>query len=83
MCYSCNDLSQNLGVPEFKETKRNFAVFERRSATLPEQKPDDDLDYRSLLHRDGSVITSVTLDKLKQPEVKPDPFCRCHRLRPP
>jgi len=59
---------QNIGVPKFKETKRNFALFERRTGELPQQKEGEALDYRSLLHRDGSVITCVTPEDLRQPE---------------
>uniref|UniRef100_A0A061S1H7 4-hydroxy-3-methylbut-2-en-1-yl diphosphate synthase (ferredoxin), chloroplastic n=1 Tax=Tetraselmis sp. GSL018 TaxID=582737 RepID=A0A061S1H7_9CHLO len=61
-------MEQNIGVPEFEETKRNFALFERRSGVLPEQRETDEVDFRGLLHRDGTVISAVTLEDLKRPE---------------
>ena len=36
--------------------------------TLPEQREGDSLDYRSLLHRDGSVLSVVYPQDLEQPE---------------
>jgi len=50
------------------ETTRDFKTFERRSGDLPEQAEGDNMDYRYLLHRDGSVLSAVTLDQLKTPE---------------
>lgn len=60
---------QNIGVPDFEEVDRNFAVFDRRNGTLPEQREGETLDYRSLLHRDGSVITPITPADLANPEI--------------
>jgi hypothetical protein len=39
-----------------------------RVGTLPEQREGDALDYRPLLHRDGSVFSVVTTQDLQQPE---------------
>ena len=36
--------------------------------TLIGQKDGDELDYRGLLNRDGSVLTAITVDELKQPQ---------------
>lgn len=33
---------------------------------MPVQKENDTLDYRSLLHRDGSVLSFVPLDQLEE-----------------
>ena len=48
-------------VPEFKDT-RDITSFARRSGRLPVQKEGDELDYRGLLNRDGSVLLSVRAD---------------------
>ena len=56
-------------MPDFLEAHRNFAVFDRRNGKLPEQREGEALDYRSLLHRDGSVITAITPEDLANPEV--------------
>lgn len=40
------------------ETTRDFKSFERRSGALPEQADGDTMDYRYLLHRDGSVLSA-------------------------
>lgn len=52
---------------DFKETTRDFQSFERRSGVLPEQDDGDHYDYRYLLHRDGSVLSSVTPAQLANP----------------
>lgn len=62
-------LPQNIGVQDFPETRRNFAEFVRRTGTLPEQREGESVDFRSLLHRDGSVLSAITLADLKNPEV--------------
>ncbi|KAJ1409201.1 Dihydropteroate synthase-like [Sesbania bispinosa] len=41
----------------------------RRSGQLPVQKEGEEVDYRGSLHRDGSVLMSVSLDQLKMPEL--------------
>ncbi|CAK9872348.1 unnamed protein product [Sphagnum jensenii] len=56
------------GVPEFQEKHRRYFDFQRRTGQLPLQKEGDEIDYRGVLHRDGSVLMSVSLDQLKAPE---------------
>jgi hypothetical protein len=53
------------GQPEFQEKHRRYFDFQRRSGQLPLQKEGDEIDYRGVLHRDGSVLMSVSLDQLK------------------
>jgi len=53
------------GEDKFVETKRDFQSFERFSGDLPEQKSDDTIDYRNVLHRDGSVISAVSVEQLE------------------
>ena len=47
------------GVPAFAEVHRDTHTFTRRVGRLPEQRPGDAVDYRPLLHRDGSVLCAV------------------------
>ncbi|XP_073149371.1 4-hydroxy-3-methylbut-2-en-1-yl diphosphate synthase (ferredoxin), chloroplastic-like isoform X2 [Henckelia pumila] len=56
------------GVAPFEEKHRRYFDFQRRSGQLPVQKEGEEVDYRGVLHRDGSVLMSVTLDQLKAPE---------------
>mmetsp|Transcript_28850 Transcript_28850/g.54486 ORF Transcript_28850/g.54486 Transcript_28850/m.54486 type:complete len:738 (-) Transcript_28850:170-2383(-) len=60
--------SENWGVDSFPETTRDFKLFSRRTGDLPTQQDGDTMDYRYLLHRDGSVLTAVTLAQLQSPE---------------
>ncbi|PNY05142.1 4-hydroxy-3-methylbut-2-en-1-yl diphosphate synthase chloroplastic-like [Trifolium pratense] len=57
------------GVAPFEEKHRHYFDFQRRSGQLPVQKEGEDVDYRGTLHRDGSVLMSVSLDQLKTPEL--------------
>ncbi|XP_028808018.1 4-hydroxy-3-methylbut-2-en-1-yl diphosphate synthase (ferredoxin), chloroplastic isoform X1 [Neltuma alba] len=58
------------GVQEpFEEKHRHYFDFQRRSGQLPTQKEGEEVDYRGVLHRDGSVLMSVSLDQLKMPEL--------------
>ncbi|XP_072964435.1 4-hydroxy-3-methylbut-2-en-1-yl diphosphate synthase (ferredoxin), chloroplastic [Typha angustifolia] len=57
------------GVVPFEEKNRRYFDFQRRSGQLPVQKEGEEVDYRGVLHRDGSVLMSVSLDKLKTPEL--------------
>ncbi|XP_073287773.1 4-hydroxy-3-methylbut-2-en-1-yl diphosphate synthase (ferredoxin), chloroplastic-like [Primulina huaijiensis] len=57
------------GVAPFEEKHRHYFDFQRRSGQLPVQKEGEEVDYRGVLHRDGSVLMSVNLDQLKAPEV--------------
>jgi (E)-4-hydroxy-3-methylbut-2-enyl-diphosphate synthase len=43
----------------FTETHRDTHIFTRRVGRLPEQREGDKVDYRPLLHRDGSVLCAV------------------------
>ncbi len=54
--------SSGLGVSEFAERHRDTHDFARRTGRLPEQREGDRVDYRPLLHRDGSVLSAVTLE---------------------
>ena len=49
------------GVEAFEEKHRDIHSFAKRVGQLPEQQQGDEVDYRGLLHRDGSVISAVTL----------------------
>ncbi|KAK4255079.1 hypothetical protein QN277_008124 [Acacia crassicarpa] len=57
------------GVEPFEEKHRHYFDFHRRSGQLPVQKEGEEVDYRGVLHRDGSVLMSVSLDQLKVPEL--------------
>lgn len=50
------------GVEPFGESGRDIHTFARRVGRLPEQRPGDARDYRPLLHRDGSVLSALTLE---------------------
>ena len=54
-------------IPAWTETSRNFLEFSKRKGLLPEQQEGDEIDIRGFLHRDGSVITPVSIDDLKHP----------------
>ncbi|RZC83646.1 hypothetical protein C5167_046427 [Papaver somniferum] len=57
------------GVAPFEEKHRHYFDFQRRTGQLPVQKEGEEVDYRGALHRDGSVLMSVSLDQLKAPEL--------------
>lgn len=57
------------GVAPFEEKHRHYFDFQRRNGQLPLQKEGEEVDYRGVLHRDGSVLMSVSLDQLKTPEL--------------
>lgn len=63
-----SDESLYKDIPVWKETNRNFLEFTKRRGVLPEQQEGDVIDIRGYLHRDGSVVSSVTLEDLKNPE---------------
>ena len=50
------------GVEPYGESGRDIHTFARRVGRLPEQRPGDALDYRPLLHRDGSVLSALALE---------------------
>lgn len=53
--------SQQWGVDEFENSSRDIHDFARRTGRLPEQRGSDEMDFRSILHRDGSVLSAPTL----------------------
>lgn len=55
------------GIDPFPDS-RNIHDYKRRHGDLPAQQEGDAVDYRPLLHRDGSVISYVPLDALKARE---------------
>ncbi|KAF6167890.1 hypothetical protein GIB67_027668 [Kingdonia uniflora] len=57
------------GVVLFEEKNRRYFDFQRRTGQLPVQKEGEEVDYRGVLHRDGSVFLPVSLDQLKTPEL--------------
>ncbi|KAL5990670.1 hypothetical protein ACLOJK_011573 [Asimina triloba] len=57
------------GVAPFEEKHRRYFDFQRRTGQLPVQKEGDEVDYRGVLHRDGSVLMSVSPHQLKTPEL--------------
>lgn len=60
--------SNGWGVPAYEEAHRDFKTFTRRKGDLPAQKAGDAIDFRGLLHRDGSVLSAVTAADLARPE---------------
>ena len=54
-------------VPKYEDT-RDITSFSRRAGRLPEQKEGDALDYRGLLNRDGSVLTTISPEALQNPQ---------------
>jgi (E)-4-hydroxy-3-methylbut-2-enyl-diphosphate synthase len=65
--------ADNIGVKGgFEETARDFKTFTRRTGELPVQADSDKIDFRNILHRDGSVLTAVTTAEL----ASEDPFYR-------
>ncbi|CAK0779583.1 hypothetical protein CVIRNUC_004810 [Coccomyxa viridis] len=59
---------EGFGIEPFEEKHRNIHTFGRRVSRLPEQRQGDTADYRSLLHRDGSVLSAISLKDLEKPE---------------
>ncbi|GMH42640.1 hypothetical protein BSKO_10559 [Bryopsis sp. KO-2023] len=55
------------GLDEFPDS-RDIHDYKRRQGDLPTQKEGDPVDYRPLLHRDGSVISAVSMEDIKQRE---------------
>lgn len=79
MCRQLADLGtkaakEGWGVERFTEVYRDTHTFTRRTGRLPEQRVGDQLDFRSLLHRDGSVLSFVPL-QVTAPCHSPS-FCR-------
>lgn len=61
--------SEHWGVPFFEETQRNFESYEKRNGELPVQQNGDEVDFRGLLHRDGSVLACLSLEDLDKPDI--------------
>jgi len=57
------------GIPTWRETTRDIKQFTKRDGQLPLQEESDPIDIRNVLNRDGSVISAITLDDLKTPDV--------------
>ena len=53
---------ESWGVEPFAERHRDIHTFTRRTGRLPEQREGDNVDYRSLLHRDGSVLSGIQVE---------------------
>ncbi|KAL8130680.1 hypothetical protein V2J09_019835 [Rumex salicifolius] len=56
------------GVAPFEEKHRRYFDFQRRAGQLPTQEKGEDVDFRGVLHRDGSVLMAASLEQLKVPE---------------
>ena len=52
-------------VPAYEDA-RDVTLFTRQRGRLPAQRDGDVLDYRGLLHRDGSVLTALPTSELEQ-----------------
>lgn len=59
---ACNE---GWGLDPFEEHYRDIHEFSRRTGDLPVQRQGDLVDYRPLLHRDGSVLSAVQLQHLR------------------
>lgn len=55
-------------IPAWKESSRNILDFTKRRGVLPAQQEGDAVDFRGCLHRDGSVLSVVSLTDLQNPE---------------
>jgi len=66
-----DDSSKYDCIPAWKETKesRNFLNVQKRRGVLPAQLPGDNMDIRGVMHRDGSVFTTVSLADLQKPDL--------------
>jgi len=63
--------AKQAAVPAYTDT-RDFTAFERAQGPiqdlLPCQEEGDEVDYRGLLHRDGSVLSVVSVEQLANPQ---------------
>lgn len=57
------------GVSAFPENLRDTHAFARRVGDLPVQVAGEEYDFRGLLHRDGTVFSSVEVKDLKASDV--------------
>ncbi|KAI9177039.1 hypothetical protein LWI28_010316 [Acer negundo] len=53
------------GVAPFEEKHKHYFDFQRRSGQLPMQNEGEEVDYRGVMHCNGSVLMSVSLDQMK------------------
>ena len=74
---ACRD---QVGIRAFTERFRDTHDYARRHARLPEQLPEDAIDYRSLLHRDGSVLSALNLQVCWLPAVRTLSACKLPSL---
>lgn len=63
-----NDDSKFSDIPAWTESTRDFLNFQKRRGNLPGQMEGDEIDVRGLLHRDGSVFSTITLKDLETAE---------------
>jgi len=54
-------------VPAYDDA-RDITSFARRAGRLPEQREADAFDYRGLLNRDGSVLSTISTASLSSPD---------------
>lgn len=66
--YGMRAAAQQRGVAPFEERHRHYYDFQRRTGDLPTQREGDAIDFRGLLHRDGSVLMSISAAQLDAPE---------------
>ncbi|KAK4841034.1 hypothetical protein QYF36_024128 [Acer negundo] len=53
------------GVAPFEEKHKHYFDFLLQSSQLPMQNEGEEVDYRGVLHCDGSVLMSISFDQLK------------------
>ena len=61
------EVAKQKAVQKYEDT-RDFQSFARRAGALPEQRDGDAFDYRGLLNRDGSVLTTIEPAALSNPQ---------------
>ncbi|KAF5196017.1 4-hydroxy-3-methylbut-2-en-1-yl diphosphate synthase (ferredoxin) protein [Thalictrum thalictroides] len=74
----CRRLAQLASWAPFEEKHIRYFDFQRRIGQFPLQKEGDEVDYGGILHRDGSVLMSVSLDQLKNTwSIEVEPYSDC------
>eukprot|EP00636_Phaeomonas_parva_P008172 CAMPEP_0118853360 /NCGR_PEP_ID=MMETSP1163-20130328/1976_1 /TAXON_ID=124430 /ORGANISM="Phaeomonas parva, Strain CCMP2877" /LENGTH=735 /DNA_ID=CAMNT_0006785903 /DNA_START=126 /DNA_END=2333 /DNA_ORIENTATION=+ len=58
-----------INVPDYKETKRDFANFERRKGAPLEKAEGETFPTDQYLHQDGSVFSVISSEMLETPDV--------------
>mmetsp|Transcript_29746 Transcript_29746/g.45089 ORF Transcript_29746/g.45089 Transcript_29746/m.45089 type:complete len:752 (-) Transcript_29746:303-2558(-) len=61
--------ARQAAVKPYEDT-RDITSFSRRQGLLPEQEEGDKIDVRGFLHRDGSVVSTVTPEMFKKENVQ-------------